>query len=189
MLITKVNPVGIDAVIQKLQKHLHDRLIQLWDLTGNEDKYVSYGRCYRNRKADGYIAEVYVGGNEYRDAYFDDKLFASSFFGTGSKESHNTGETVDIHLVFFVNLKKLKPLIAHRADEEVRKDVQNLIGKNLFGCEYVSTELWLENCLREYPGTLRNLQLNRGDGSEKFDMHPQHCFRINLQCRYSKNIC
>lgn len=182
MLITVANPVGIDAIIKKAQTHLHNKLVVLWGI--EPEQYRAYGRCHRNRKGDGYVAEWYEGNNEYRDVYFDDRLAAVSFFGTGAREDRENGFRINVHLVFFVNLEALKPGIPHRADEEVRLDVKNLIGKNLFGLEQVSCETWLENCLREYPDTVKRLR-----AEPKFDMHPNHCFRINLVALYTNKNC
>ncbi len=72
--------------------------------------------------------------------------------------------------------------LQHRADEEIRRDVLNLIGKNKFGCELNSVELWAENALREYPATLQAI-------ATRFDLHPFHVFRINLTARYTNQIC
>lgn len=186
MIKAKINPVGVDILIQRLQKHLHDRLLVTWGLQSAD--YVSYARCYRNRRADGYAAEWYEGDGEYKDVYYDDTKAAVSFFGIGNRTKATLGEEVSIHLVFFVNLAKLKPLIAHRADEEVRKDVRDLIGSGLYGCEIDSVEMWLENCLKEYPSTLSSISTTK-NGSVIMDTHPAHCFRINLIGRFSKNIC
>ncbi|MBK7885475.1 MAG: hypothetical protein IPJ81_18045 [Chitinophagaceae bacterium] len=186
MLITKNNPVGIDILIQEFQQELHDRLMQEWGLNVNIPEqnalYECYGRCYRNKKNNGYIAEVYNGSNEYKEVYWNDKLNAISFFGIGSNETHDNGEKANIHLIFFVNLEKLKPSILHRADEEVRKDVQ-IIASEYFGFVYKSTDLWLENVLKEYPGSRREDRLNA------VDMQPIHCFRLNFELYYNKNIC
>src|ERR1044072_8615504 len=125
MLITKTNPVGIDVAIQNLQTHLHKQLVVKWGLTGADDPaYQSYGRVYRNKKDSQYIAEAYIGNNEYKEVYWDDTLTAISFFGTGSKTTFDVGNKVDVHQVFFVNVDKVKPNKAHRADEEVRNEIQ-----------------------------------------------------------------
>jgi hypothetical protein len=180
MLITKTNPVGIDAVIQSIQTDMHAYLSKWTDI--DISAYECNGRCYRNKKDEGYIAEVYTSGNEYKEVYWNDNLAAISFFGVSSQETHDKGEKVNVHLVFFVNLQKLKPLIAHRADEEVRKDVQNYF-LTLYPGVYKSTELWLENVLSEYAGSYRD------DRLKAVDMHPVHCFRLNLEITYNKNIC
>ena len=94
---------------------------------------------------------------------------------------------MNVHLIFFADVKKLKanadPAIAHRADAEVRKDVQLLAEKGMFGFRYISTELWLENVLKEYQGSYKSEQL------VKVDMHPVHCFRLNFELHYNKDLC
>jgi len=182
MLITKTNPVGIDFYIQKLQTALHTKLLVAWEI--DTSLYQCYGRAYRNKKDNGYIAEVYTGGNEYKEVYWDDKLAAISFFGISNNIKQDVGSVADIHLVYFVNIAKLKPTIAHRADEEVRNDVANVIGASLFSFEFNSIDMWLENVLREYAGSYRDQRL------KAVDMHPVHCFRLNLNLKYNPNkIC
>ena len=185
MLIAKTKPVGIDVPIQQLQTFIHEQLVEKWEL--DDTDYKCHGRCYKNKTDDGYIAEVYKGGNEagkkdYEEVYWNDRLTAISFFGISDNIDTEIQNTVNIHLVFFVNIKKLKPAIAHRADEEVRQDVQRLIGSNLFGFQFASIDLWLENVLKEYPGS------RRSDGLKAVDMHPIHCFRFNFSLSYDSNI-
>lgn len=187
MLIAKTNPVGIDVAIQNLQTHLHKQLVNKWGLAGaNDPLYECYGRVDRNKKDSGYIAEVYtggLGGVDYKEVYWNDELKAISFFGTGSKTTFDIKNKVEVHLVFFVNTAKLKPSVSHRADEEVRNEIQKLFGNTLHGFSYESMELWLENVLREYPGSRRDNRLNA------VDMQPVHCFRINLTLLYKPSIC
>lgn len=184
MLIIKINPVGIDVAIQNLQTHLHKQLVSKWGLTGEDDPaYESFGMVYRNKKDAGYVAEVYVGNNEYKEAYWNDGLKAISWFGRSDKTEFDKQNITKIHLVFFVNIEKLKPGILHRADEEIRNEIQKLFGYSLFGFSFESVELWLDNVLREYPGSRRDERL------QAVDMHPIHCFRINLKCFYDTNIC
>jgi hypothetical protein len=184
MQITKTSPVGIDVPIQQLQAYLHKQLVTKWGLAGDEDPaYQCYGRCYRNKKDSGFIAELYTGNNEYKEVYWDDSLKAISWFGTGSKTTYDIKNATDVHLVFFVNLAKLKSSITHRADEEVRNEIQQLFGNTMFGFSFESIELWLENVLREYPGSRRDNRLIA------VDMQPVHCFRINLKLLYKPSIC
>jgi hypothetical protein len=187
MLITKTNPVGIDFMLQKFQTFLHDELMVKWGLNpaiAAQDKlFECYGRCARNKTESGYVAEILTSGNDYKEVYWNDTINAISFFGISGSETYNIGETVPVHLVFFVDLKKLKPTITHRADEEVRKDVQLLAEKGMFGFRYISTELWIENVLKEYNGSYKSSQL------QKLDMQPVHCFRLNFELQYNKNNC
>lgn len=191
MLITKTNPVGIDIPIQRLQTELHRKLISVgyWNLA-DATKYKAYGRCYRNKIKDGYIAENYEGSNQYKEVYWDSDLTAISFFGISNSIKAGINSEADVHLVFFADLSKLalvdkdSTTIAHRSDEELRQMVLKIIGTHSHGFNYVSTELWLENVLKEYPGSRREKRLNA------VDMHPVHCFRINLKLIYNANkIC
>lgn len=188
MLISKTNPAGVDFHIDQLQTHLHTQLIgaDYWNLS-DAAKYKAYPRCHRNKTDNGYIAENYEGSGEYREVYWDDTVTAISFFGmTGSVKVGLMNEA-DIHLVFFANLDKLAltdktgAVIQHRADEELRNMVQAIIGKYGYGFTYVSTDFWIENVLKEYPGSRRD------DRLKYVDMHPVHCFRINLKLNYKAN--
>lgn len=187
MLTVITNPVGIDVQIRKMQEKIHDALMVLWDLdplvSAENILYECYGRCYRNKKGNGYTAELYNGSNEYKDIYWNDNLNAISFFGIGNSVKHGISEKADVHLVFFVNLAKLKPSLTNRADEEVRLDVLNTVGKFSYGFTYTGLELGIENVLREYPGSIRDERLKH------VDMHPVHCFRLNFSLIYNKNNC
>jgi hypothetical protein len=191
MLITKTNPAGIDFYVQQLQTKLHTILIDAdhWNLA-DATKYECYGRCYRNKTKDGYIAEVYTSANDYKEVYWNDTLTVLSFFGMSNNIQKGVQNQADVHLVLFADLSKLAlkdkddNTISHRADEELRLMVQNVIGKNSYGFEFISIDLWLENVLREYPGSRRD------DRLKYVDMHPVHCFRINLKLTYNPNkIC
>ncbi len=175
MLYTKTDPVGVDIKIQALQTKLYNQLLPAWDAIA----WDCYGRCYRNKKDNGYVAEVFTGGTEYRDVYWDDRKDAVSFFGVDPVTKIAVDNTAQVHLVFFVNLRKLKPQLSTRADEEVRQDVQWLLNKRIFGAVPVRVITGIENVLREYPGSYRDERL-------KFvDMHPVHCFRFDLQVNFS----
>jgi len=192
MLNVKTNPVGIDYHIQQLQTKLHTVLINAdhWDLA-DTTKYEAYGRCNRNKTDDGYIAEVFQSsGNEYKEIFWNDTLTALSFFGISNNIKRGVNNEADVHFIMFANLNTLALVdrdgttITHRADEELRQMVLKIIGKNAFGFSVTSIDLWIENVLREYPGSRRDNRL------KYVDMHPIHCFRINLKLIYNPNkIC
>lgn len=177
MLNTVTYPKGIDIPIRKMQEYLHDLLLDVWGI--DTDQYQSYGRCYRNKQDRGYIAEVYTGENEYKEVYFDDTLSAISFFGITDSIKQGVGQTANVHLIYFVDLQKLKTTLTNRADEEVRLDVMQLIGSSKLGFSFKSVDLWLENVLREYSGSYRDERL------KVVDMHPVHCFRLNFELNYN----
>jgi hypothetical protein len=128
MIYKKVNPVGIDVPIQKLQQTLFDKLLDMWSL--DVDDYKSYGRCYRNSKEDGYVPEMFVSeGKQYQDLFLDDNHVVTSFFGCEKIPLQNESFRADVHLIFAVNLTKVGINVTHRADEEVRMDVYRLLLK------------------------------------------------------------
>lgn len=186
MLITKTNPSGLNWYVQQLQTKIHNELISLWELA-DLNQYECYGLCYRNKRDGGYVAEVYTSGNEYKEVYWNDQLTAISFFGISNNIKRTVKSEAEVHLVFFTNLQKLAlkdyqgNAIAHRADEELRNMVTGILGRFSNGFTVLSTDLWLENVLREYPGSYRDQRL------KAVDMHPVHCFRINLKLIYDQN--
>jgi len=154
----------------------------------NED-YQAHGRCYRNQKQDGYIAEVYMGGKEYREVYLDDRFKAISFFGlTESGIGVKIANTVEVHLIYFLNIDLVKPGILHRADEEVRKDVQALVDTPIFGFTLTGIELGIDRVFQEYAGTILASRANL-NGLKFRDMHPYHCFRFDFDLTYNIKQC
>ena len=184
MLLTKTSPVGIDIPLQRFQTWLHNQLAAKWQLSNDDPSFKCYGRCYRNQTTDGYIAENYEGNGNYAEVYFDDRLKAISFFGITPTERFEIGaQLTEVHLIFFVDLKKLKPEINHRADEEVQKDILNAAGNGKYGFNLTSISTGIENVLREYPGSRRD------DRLKYMDMSPRHCFRLNFSLNYHINNC
>lgn len=180
MLYTKISPVGIDIPIQKLQVYLHEELLKLWGLADKD--YQAFGRCYRNQKEDGYVAEGYVGNKEYRELYLDDRYASLSFFGLSENIKFKIANTAEVHMIFFVNISRLKSSL-HRADEEVRVDVQKLVKISFQDFTLTGVRLDINNVLEEYPGSIR-------DTSLKFrDMHPFHCFRFDFSLLYDVSRC
>jgi hypothetical protein len=182
-------PVGVDVPIRQLQQWLYPQLMKVWGLddsiAAQSSLYECYPRCYRNRKDNGYVAEVYIGSGEYKDVAWNDNLNAISFFGIGTniKNKKSPVDEVDVHLVFFVNIDKVRPGFSYRSDEQVRLDVENIIQADYFGFLFKSVDLGIENVLKEYPGSIRN-QLEVA-----VDMHPVHCFRINFVLIFDNNNC
>ncbi|MBX3253918.1 MAG: hypothetical protein KF862_07220 [Chitinophagaceae bacterium] len=188
MLILKNNPAGVDIPIQKAQTKLHSFLTNAWEI--DEGQYECYGRAYRNQSEGGYVAEVYIGGNEYKEVYFNDGLHAISFFGISTEVTNSVMNRVNVHLVMFADLNKMAlkdrfgATIQHRADEELRQQVFRSLSKFSFGMNYEGFELGVENVLKEYPGTRRD------DRLKFIDMHPYHCFRFNYNLIFDPNkIC
>jgi hypothetical protein len=173
MLYLKNDPSGIDRPISDLQERLFKLLCKKWNI--GEKDYNSFCRAYKNQKAQGgYIPEFYMGGNEYRELFFDDAVSVTSFFVAGERVSfvmdmyHS-----DVSLIFNVDISKLKNS-PNRADEEVRLDVVKLC-KNTTDFDLVSIETGIANVFREFSA----------EGVKYRDMHPLHCFRLNFKIIYS----
>ena len=180
MISLKDTPKGIDIPIQKLQQYLYDKLTTIWSLSNNDFK--CYGRAYKNDLEKGFVPEVYVGNNEYKEVLLDDTVKALSFFGVSDERKGKFDFTTDVFLIFFVDIIKIKPL-QHRADEELKIDVLNLFKTSLFGFELTSIVTGKENVLKEYTGSRRDEAL------KYIDMHPKHCFRLNFSLNYNNKFC
>lgn len=168
-----------------MQTYLHDRLLDVWQLATGQ--YQAYGRCYRNQLDSGYVAEVYKGRNEYQEVYLDDRYAVTSFFGTSSLIKYDVSNKTDVHLIFFVNLSKLKN-VGHRADEEVRKDVQMHVQQGYRGFQLTGIRTGIDDVFEEYAGTRLAAQENL-DGLKYRDMHPYHCFRFDFSIMYNIKNC
>lgn len=179
MLIQKTDPKGIDLVLQSFQTDLHARLLAKWGI--ESDQYMCYPRADRNKTADGYIAE-WFDGNDHKECYWDDALSIVSFFGRSVRSTYDVQTESDVHLVFFLDLQKIKPLITHRADEEVRVDILNVLEDQSYGFLIDSIESGIENVLREYPGSRRDKRL------DIVDMQPRYSLRINFKLRFDHNV-
>lgn len=184
MIANKTKPVGVDIQVQALQNYLYVQLQNKWGISAAD--YNAYGRVYRNQVEDGgYSPEVYLGSNEYSDTFFDDKVKVLSFFSVGEMQKFNGGLGGQVALIFCVtDLAALKPAIPWRADEEVRMDVEILCHNSRYGFTLESVETGIDNVFREYSGWKKK------KGIQFMDMHPFHCFRVNLNIQpYSVSIC
>ena len=175
--VLKLNPVGIDKPITDLQAYLYGQLKAKWNLS--DSNFTMYGRAYNNATQDGYAPEVYVGNNEYNEVFYDDRVFASSFFGKGEETKINATTVIaDVFLIFMLNLTYIKPGI-NRNDEECHVDVQQLITPiwGTFTCTGIITGI--DKVFAEYSGWRKNKAI-------KFtDTHPQHIFRLNFKLLYN----
>lgn len=171
-------PVGLNVPVRKMQEYIHRELLKKWGVEVMA-LYHSHGLCYRNKKDNGYVAEIFISDNsqgeiDYKETYWDDNLTAISFFGTDTKTTFDLDAVNKIHLVYFVNLNKIKPTAIHRADIDVQRDLISLFKTVNYGFSLNSVETGIENVLREYPGSYRDTKL------KVVDMHPVHCFRLNF---------
>lgn len=179
MLHTKNDPQGIDLYIDRIQRKLYSQLIAKWS---GDIKHESWGRCSRNLVNNQYQAELYnpAKPGNYIDTLWNDSADVVSFYGEDVRVITKTQKLVGIHLIVFCNVKKLKPAAAGRADEEVRIDFTNLIGKCMYAFHLQSIEFGIENVLREYKGSIAKVKT--------IDTGSLHAFRLNFQLSYNPNF-
>lgn len=171
MLYNRTNPTGVDVPIQKAQKLLHSRLSSLYckDIK-------AYGRAYLKKSGDNLYPEVYVDGIDYKNVLgLDDNRF---FFvqSNVANKVNNTWYETDVSIYFIVNLKELKPLVSHRADEEVHNDIDFILSKTDF--YDISLEMGIDNFLKDF-----NIPDN--DNFNTADVEPNHVFKFNCSVRYN----
>jgi hypothetical protein len=183
MIARKAKPVGVDKPIDYLQNQFYNLLVKKWGINAN--RYNCYARCYRNQNGNDYLAEVF-DGKDYTEVYFNDNVSVVSFFGIGNEAqiAQEGTMTANIHILFFVNLKEIKPG-AERNDEEVRIDVQKIIDSVGAARGFLITKqtIGIDKILNEYPGT------RKSEGLKFRDQHPFHCFRFDTQIFYEPTIC
>lgn len=177
MLIQKDNPVGVDTKIAKIQKAVYNRLTTLNGWT----KYDSYERVYLNpyHETGSLIPELYKGNREYREIYFNDNVFAESYFVVNQNRTFNEKFETNIGYIFQVNLEALYPSVLHRADEEAHRDVFFGIQEVLRSEDILSVKTGVKNV---YEGL--NTDQNRLD-----DMQPCHVFRFDLRIIHEFDCC
>lgn len=179
---THSTPVGIDVSITKVQTYLFNGLLKAWGIDASA--YCAYGRCYRNQLDKGYTPEYYDGSKEYHEILYDDRYAAISFFGITGDIKVDITNKAQIHIIFMVDLDRLKPNSNPvRRDEEVRKDVQNILTPGAYGYQITGIRMGYDRVFTEYPGSRQD------DGMKYRDMHPLHYFRFDLLGSYSLNDC
>lgn len=171
-LFLKDIPVGIDVAIHKAQKKLHDALDLSW--SGLE----CYPRCYVIEAEQGCTIAHFVGHNDYEPVIHSDK--SKCFFVVKPQVKHVGGDIfiAEVELFFIVDLAKAKSTIDHRADEEVRVEVLNVL--NMIPSVYVI------DIITKQEVVFKDYVYNDID-----DMQPHHCFKITLKFEYDINeqIC
>lgn len=166
--LLKINPIGKDAIIHKVQKKLYNDLTALWsgvDLTGYPRCYSFDGKIiYYNEKND-YTSLIHAENNKF--------FFTSEDDVEKRAENNQLYFTTDVDLFFIVNVRDIYPNTLHLADEEVRNDVMKILR--------VIPEVSIVNIAT-------NIQrvFNGYDFKIVTDIHPYHCFRITLNLVHFK---
>lgn len=178
MQVNFANPEGVDVWIGKFQNSIEAKISTALNLQTND--YACYPRAYRNQTADGYVPEVYMGNNEYKEVLFDDNFKMTSFFGLGETvKLVGARYTAQVSLIFMVNLTNIYPYATDRQDENLRATIERICNIPAFGFVMNGYETGIDKVFKEYSGW-------RIKTGVKFrDQHPLHCFRINFELNYN----
>lgn len=173
MNYTTTTTIGLDALIASVQTDLYNYIGTRWSGTIN-----GYGRVSKNKRADrGEVAEWYLGDNEYQEVYFDDEFSGSFFFIDADK--HETEDehaySASVKCVFMVDLKQVLPNETERSDAKARRDIVECLRKIAYGRYSITgIETGIDTIFQG---------LDQSD-LKFMDIHPQHCFAVNLKILY-----
>lgn len=184
-LILKNSPVGIDTVINNVNDLVFTELDWL-STNDNPVNYTAYHRALKNPRNGGLVPEVYEidtanRTGEYTEALYDDRLDASSFFYVeDSISTIDNGRMFNttLSMVFQVDLSAVASGIDHRGDSEIHRVVVNAINKGIYG-KVSGITTGIENVYSEFDQS----QI------EFTDMHPFHCFRVDIDVNYEFDCC
>lgn len=171
----KTNPVGLDAVLHKIQVKLYDKLTKLWGV-----ELDGYPRCYSLKRETKKTIEHYLGNGEYESLIHaeNNKFFflADNDYAQESLNHYNT----KVDLYFILNLDECKGLIEHRADEEVKRDIIKIVTD----CENVGENIKIVTGIESiFMGFVRN---------NIDDIHPYYYFKAIIDIKdfsLNKTIC
>ncbi len=183
MIIAKNNPVGLDAVIARIQKAIDDAFKNKWKREDQEENLgiICYPRCYINIKNKHKHIEYFDSMDDKQSIdYLDvldtetNKLIILNDDYEIVKIGPNHYSTY-LDLIFLVDLNSTHKSIKHRADEEVRLEVTKEIEK--------VPNISIYNYTRK---------LNKIFGDIKYDyklnLQPSHCFKITVHVdRFTQN--
>jgi hypothetical protein len=168
----KVNPVGIDKVIDRFQSDLSS-------IFSGVD-WIIYPRVYPNPKKIDLRSKVpeFFEESEYLETFMDDTHTMTSFFIVSPERPCDLGVfRTDVSLVFQVSdLKSIFPNVTHRADEEFNKEV--LDGFDT-AHEYKGMTTEIQNVYREFDKGEIRLD----------DMNQFYVVRFNFNVRYEYDGC
>lgn len=173
--IKKIDPVGIDARIDSIQSAMYLYL-------GNQGwtNYESYQRAYILDKNGGTVPEVYTGANEYKEVLMNDKFNATSFFLVEDVRTFADNLfTQTVSIIFQADIVKLYPTIAHRADEEMHKDIIDSLIASGFESRITNLTVGQENVYSALSIPASYLERIKLDDVSNF-----HIVKIDLEIPY-----
>lgn len=118
----KTNPVGIDSEIERIQTKLYDNLSS-WNIEG-------FGRVYVN---ESNTPLWFYKKNDYKTVLIKKAGTNGKFFfvESGSTDIKTSISITEVDLIFLLDISKIKPNITHRADEEIKVDIEKILRRHL----------------------------------------------------------
>jgi hypothetical protein len=169
---TRTSTIGIDTVVQSIQNDIYNNLVSEWG-----DSIDGYGRVYKNINSDGeVIPELYIGKGDYKPIYHNDNKAATFFFVEG--DLHTTEDEflyiTESKFVFMVNLEKAFS-DTDRSDEKAHRDVLEFMRETAYERFTITgIEKGVKRVLNEF----------ETKGIKFQDIHPYHCFSVNVTLSY-----
>lgn len=179
-LFKRLNPKGIDVVIDTLQR---DLFIELTKKFGWK-QYDCYDRAYRNRKGADKLPEVCTDGEEYKEVLFDDKLTVTSFFLAEESRRYNSEKFTyeqGVSMIFQANLSNLFPTVKHRPDEELIDNVIKAINNKFWENRLVEVVTGIEKVYESLKVNIDQEYVN--------DMGGYAMARFNFKMLYTNGNC
>ena len=185
MIIEKLNPVGQDIKVYEIQKAIHDAFDIVWrGLTPefvDSPGVICYPRCYITYSKHKKVLDFFDSStnSDYLNV-LDSEQNKMVIVNDHPIVKENTNFfSTKLDLIFIVNLNKTNYAVTHRADEEVRNAVVEVLEK-IPNTTVVSVIYGLNHIFKDI---MHEVSL---------DMPPKHCFKVLLSLdRYKNNdkIC
>lgn len=164
----RIEPIGIDAIVNLIQK----KLTKLNDVFNIE--FDAYPRCYVNQKKEGDDYEYFIKKNDYRSVLHAERNKYFFIHDSRLTPTDNFGFETELKLYFIVDLSKIDPL--ERNESKLLQEVDKIIRT----CQNIE----LINIDSDFQSIFRNTNF-----SKSFDfLHPYYacCFNLRL-IRYELN--
>lgn len=177
----KINPVGCDVKLQKLQEALY-KLSETWGTLPAGFDMDGYGRAYFNEENEKSILEAYAQGKDYSGNLLTTDR--SKFFFFRVKKAMPEGNKQYKQLfdvLFIVNSQLAKPGVNHIADEELHVDVERILKENGYlQLEITDFDDNVQTIFKNYEYRyLLDIDF------ESFDsMQPNHIFKFGISLVY-----
>lgn len=174
MIVTKPDPVGIDSVIDRIQKTIHSGLLSKW-------KSISiYGMAEQVLRKKNTTLEVFEGKKGYHPITYSEGN--KIFFVEGRKPILNSGQASnDLWLVCVLDINKIYDT-GFRETERVHLDLMTELYKAVDLRNVIGLEYGMVNLKNIIEGVSNFGTFNYSD------IHPYHIFMVKMNVKYATVI-